>query len=535
MMIFLSFFLFLGAALFGELSGIVLIRAEDGLLSTEELEELDGVHAFGVDFPGSHSELECDLTPLYFEQEWEPETISAIKKGIYRYYQQRRRPFIVVTVPDQDESWGILQVIVEESKLGKIDVVGNKWIASKRLKKYIHLTSGEPISLRRITQDINFINRNPYRFVDVIYGPGEEPNTTDLTLKVTTRRQYRFYTGFDNTGVLSTGRQRVFAGFSWDQVFGFDHVFSYQYTTNYHVKKFHANTFQYMALLPFEAILNLYGGFSIVHADISSPNKQNKGTNIQASVRYEMPLTPYDFYSHETKLGFDLKNTNNNMAFVDFTPTFGQTVNLSQFLLGYLGKYEKDQKSIEGEFDLVFSPAEWLPGQTNQDFNSLRPSAKNRWVYATAFIKLKGPLSHSFSYLLFINGQISSQVLLPSEQLGIGGYSSVRGYEERQFNADTGLTGSLEIHSPPFSIFRRKQPNQDQMYFLLFADGGWGLDKVSVPQVQPREYLIGVGPGVRYNFGSYLTARCDWGIKLHHKDSFTGGASMIHFSVIGSF
>lgn len=532
---FLALFLLSSANLFAELQGVVLVGQKKVLLSSKELRNIYGVHVYEVDLPGSLPELQSALNPVYLHKRWTPETVSEIKQAVYRYYQKKQRPFIVISVPRQDKESYVLQLLIEESKLGIVEVVGNRWTSSKRIKQYFTTKPGEPISLRRLSRDVNFMNRDPFRFVNAIYSPGAKENTTDITLDVHDRKPYRFYAGFDNTGVLATGRQRVFAGFSWDQVFGLDHVFFYQYTTNYNAQRFHANTFQYMALLPCQNVLNLYGGFSVVHANIPSPNRNNKGTNIQASLRYQIPLYPYRFFSHEIVAGVDVKNTNNTMEFVDFSPTFGQTVNLTQLVLGYQAKWGNKRNVLEGGIEVLCSPVAWLPNQTNADFGSLRPSAKHEWTYATAFVKFQQPLPRDFSYEVFIRGQMSSQVLLPSEQLPLGGYGSIRGYDVRQFNADAGFFANIEFHSPGFSVIRRKQPHKDNLYFLVFLDGGYGIDKVPVPEIKPHEYLIGIGPGVRYSLDSYLTARCDWGIKLHHQDGFTGGGSMVYFSVIGSF
>lgn len=515
-----------------ELRGVVLVGQADALLSSEELEHIDGVHVYGVDLPGSLSELQSTLKPFFVGQEW---TIREIKQAVYQFYQKNERPFIVISVPQQQEDTPVVQLLVEESKLGKMEVIGNKWTSSKRFEQYFTTRPGDPISIRRLSRDVNFMNRDPFRFVNVIYNPGLKENTTDITLDVQDRRPYRFYVGFDNSGVLATGRQRVFAGLSWDQVFGLDHVFFYQYTTNYNAQRFHANTFQYMALLPCQSILNFYGGFSHVHGDISFPNRKNKGTNIQASVRYQLPLYPTHFFSHEIAFGADIKNTNNTMEFVDFFPRFGQTVNMTQLVLGYQAKRENKQDMWEWGADLFCSPAAWLPNQSNADFNSLRHAAKHKWTYGTAFFKIHYYLPRDFSYEFFLRGQWSSQVLLPSEQLPLGGYGSIRGYDVRQFNADTGFFANMELHFPRFSIFRHHQPNKDYFHFLLFVDGGYGRDKVSVPFINPNEYLIGVGPGVRYSLGPYLNARVDWGIKLHQQKEFTGGSSMVYFSVVGSY
>ncbi len=223
------------------------------------------------------------------------------------------------------------------------------------------------------------------------------------------------------------------------------------------------------------------------------------------------------------------------MEFVEFFATVGQTVNMSQWTLGYKGKYELGQKLLEGGIKVVFSPMKWLPDQSQADFESLRPEADNRWVYLNANFKAVQPLPHNFSFVFSGEALWTQQVILPSEQLGIGGYGSVRGYDERQYNADKGLWGSAELYFPPFSIFRSRQPNQDRMRFLLFLDGGGGLDNAEIYGIKKQNFLIGAGPGARYSFGTYLSARLDWGIKLHSQEAFKGGWSMLHFSFTGSY
>ena len=126
--------------------------------------------------------------------------------------------------------------------------------------------------------------------------------------------------------------------------------------------------------------------------------------------------------------------------------------------------------------------------------------------------------------------------LLPSEQLGIGGYESVRGYDERQLDADTGGFLSAELRTPSFRVFTKKNSSkQDMALFLLFVDGGVSYDKVAVPTTKKFDYLIGAGPGIRYSFSSYLNGRLDMGFKLHNKATFTGGSPMFHFSLIGNY
>ena len=517
------------------IQGIVLLPDEQQLLPDKTLSCIVGVDASRIDLPGSSRELQKRLEPIYSQGEWNEEMSQEIKRKIYQYYQNYEQPFVIVSIPPQRAHPHVVQIVVQESRISKIEIRGNQWVKSKQLERYVSLKPGDVISLKELNKDLEFMNRNPFRWVNLVYSPGESENTTNLTFEVKDRKPYRFYVGADNTGVSTTGRQRAFAGFYWDQVFGLDHLFFYQYTTNYDIKRFHANAFQYLAFLPNRTILNLYGGFSIVHANIPAPNMKNKGTNIQASIRYQSPFIVTTSFSHGLTFGFDLKNTNNTVEFVDYGPVFGKTVNLTQLILGYFYKWKKGGREIQGSVDLFGSPGPWLPDQTDEDFASLRPHATNKWLYANALFSWREPLPRSCSLFCSFRGQMSSQALLPSEQLGIGGYDTVRGYDPRQLNVDTGVYGTFEFHTSTISVFRGHSSNPDRLYFLLFLDGGYGIEKTPIPGVSMQNYLLGTGPGMRYSLDPYFSGWLYLGFKLHEQESFTGGSPMIHFSVSGSY
>jgi hemolysin activation/secretion protein len=515
---------------------IVLIGRNGKLLSTSQLKRMNGLELIGVDLPSGKTKLK-ELLRCFLDNEtaFTKQNIRKIKEQLYAYYREYDHPFVMISVPNQFPKTGALQMVILESKLGKVEIQGNQWSTPAQYNKYFSIKPGQSISQKQLISDLNFINRNPYRHVSVAYSPGKELYTTDLTLEVSDRKPYFFYAGFDNEGIPTTNRQRVFAGVSWDQVFGYDQSIFYQYTTNYHAQRFHSNSLQYTVMLPWKAIFNLFGGYSVVRADLPFIST-NKGTNFQGSFRYITPFTTNSFLSHELVFGFDLKNTNNTVEFVDIAPVFGQTVNLTQWLLGYSCRYEKNRFQVDGGVDVYFSPFEWLPNQSVAAFQSLRPEAKNKWFYGVGYVNMNYPLPHKCNLYFSTKIEGSSAPLLPSEQLGLGGYGSVRGYDVRQYSVDNGFVSTLELQSPRFPIFPTKQKNlYNSAYFLLFLDGGYGFDETKIPYIPWSNYLVGTGVGFRYRFGTYFSARFDYGFKLHNQADFTGGGSMNHFSVTGSY
>ena len=75
---------------------------------------------------------------------------------------------------------GFLRFIIVEGKLGSVSVKGAENFDPERMKKSIRLKPGEVIQEGVLVGDINFLNRNPFRHVDLIYTPGEATGTTDI-------------------------------------------------------------------------------------------------------------------------------------------------------------------------------------------------------------------------------------------------------------------------------------------------------------------------------------------------------------------
>lgn len=525
--------------LISNLKGIVLVPSFQEVLPSEQLQTVSGIEIRVPDLPGPCEKLaeslQCFLDkPLTLKDAYE------VKNTIARFYESHYHPLVILEIPSQDLSSQVFQWVVIESKLGEVKVEGNeKWSRPEQIKQRMHVESGDYIDSRIMISDLNFLNKSPYRQVEMIYEPGEQEGTTDVLLLVQDEKPYKFYVGSDNTGLQDTISTLFFAGFTTGNCFGLGHTLSYQYTTSdFHAMQ--AHTAQYLAPLPNLHVLNLFGGYATVYPKLSFPYESNSGYSIQTSFRYQIPLLPNYNLSHDFTTGMDYKRTNTDLLFTsnaNLAP-FNQAVNLTQWMIGYNGSYQKGSYLLTYLAELYFSPLQWLPDQSNEDFSALRPDAKNQWVYLETGIHYYQKLPKSWYLTTFFRGQVSSASLLPSEQLGIGGFDTVRGYYERVLNYDNGILLSMEIHTPTLKIiplFKKNSSLSDALEFLAFADSGWGINYNQLPGESKNDYLLSVGPGLRYSLDSYLNCRADYGIKLHKGPTIGKSFGYFHFSVIASY
>ncbi len=165
---------------------------------------------------------------------------------------------------------------------------------------------------------------------------------------------------------------------------------------------------------------------------------------------------------------------------------------------------------------LYYSPGNWGGNNNDAAFDASHPGATSGYVYDTISLQRVTRLPEDFSLLLRGTLQFSNGNLTPSEQLGFGGYDTVRGYDEREVNTDEGYIFTTELRSPPLSlgeIFHCPEW-QDQLQFLAFWDYGAAYNHTLLPGEASEIGLSSVGGGVRYTINTYLSLRFDYGFQL---------------------
>ena len=524
-----------------ELKGIIVTDKRGQVSDEEIIRAIGGTETINVQVPGTVKNFNSMLTKEFLNRPLTKQRMLDLKREVLLYYRRWGRPVVTVEIPEQKITAGVLQLVIIEGKLGKVTAEGNKYFRSETLENYIRLEEGQAIDSNTLITDLDWINRNPFRQVDVIYAPGEIAGTTDIRLLTLDRRPWRTYAGVDNTGFDETKNTRLFAGANWGNVFGIGQILSLQFTCSPKVDQYWAITGHYTIPLPWRDVWLFYGGYSHVHPDMGSPKINSSGYAAQASTRYNFILPNAPGFLQDITLGFDYKRTNNNLEFGG-KHIFRNSVNLTQFVLGYNAAFNGDEFKTSMTFEIFYSPGDWLPEQSNSDYREIRYKAKSNYLYYRLAFTPIIRFPKDFSFALTIRAQGATQNLLSSEQYGLGGYSTVRGYKERSVNMDNAFLTSVELRSPSIKLIGRRH-FQDVVQFLIFLDYAIGFDvhplrstpKKPLPSNPKRtEYLLGFGPGVRYELTPYLNFRGDLGFPLK-KVNDSKAKFRFHFALSGSF
>lgn len=452
------------------------------------------------------------------------------------YFRQKDRPVVDVIVPEQDISNGVVQLLVVEARIGKVKVEGNRWFSDELLRGNIRLKKDDVIHTGKLLADIDYLNRNWFRFVRPVLSPGKEPGTTDLTLDVEDRFPVRFYIGYEDTGSRLTKIGRYVAGFNWGNVFGLDHELGYQFTTNSRFDDIYVHSWYYRIPLLNRDKLSFFGSYSDVQARIGD-DLATAGTNWQVSGRYVASLPDLGEYRHELQGGFDFKALSNSLEFGGME-VFSSGIHVSQFAIQYDSRLPDPLGSTSLMLGGYYSPGYLTSRQDKEEYEIARAGTDPEYGYGQIELERTWQLPGKASLVNRFTGQASTDRLPISEQLGFGGYSTVRGYDEREVNADQGFMTTVELRSPEFVLgrFGRKGRLENRVQLLTFWDYGNAVNRTRLAGEDKTAELHSVGVGVRYRIGDHLSVRFDYG----HRLKTTGGglddnSGRFHLGIVASY
>ncbi len=515
------------------LKSIVLI-SDPKQVRAEGLPARPGVEAGSITL-ARNPEFNAVVAP-YLGQPVTMKSLAQLTRSIVAYFRDHDRPVVNVFVPEQSITNGTVQVVVLISRVEKVEATGARWFSNDGLRAEIRLQPGDEISSHQLTSDLNWINRNPFLQSNILMAPGDAPGTTDLLLRTQDRFPFRVYAGYEDSGNQFTGDQRILTGFNYGNLFGLGQQLSYQFTSGTDVNKFTAHSGTYIIPLPWRHQLTFFGSYANSSANLG-PDLSTGGVNWQISGRYEIPLPSTDKFTESVTAGFDFKRSNNDLIFGVATVSNVFT-DVDQFVLGYQASLVDDFGSTSFSGTGFWSPGGLSNNDDDFDYMGTRGGARSNYAYGQLSLNRVTRLPYDFSWTVRGLVQQATANLLPSEQLGLGGYDTVRGYDEREANGDNGFLISTEVATPPISLAHLfgLQKIKDQLQFLGFVDyGGTSLHQVTVADINPNANLLGIGPGFRYAITPYLSVRFDYGFQMIDTGFDSRHNSRAHFGLVVSY
>jgi hemolysin activation/secretion protein len=368
-----------------------------------------------------------------------------------------------------------------------------------------------------------------------VFSPGEDAFSSDLILRVNDRAPYRFYTGYENSGNELTGENRFMLGANFGNLFNQGHLLNYQFTMGDDLDEFSAHSFSYRIPFNSKAQVDVYGGFVSTEAETGPFTIEGESIELGARYTHYFQLQPR--LSQGLFGGLAWKSSDNGLEF-GLEPTSQNKSQVAQLEAGYLLTHRRADSILDLNTSLIFSPGGIVSDADDSDYEAFREGAESQYGYLKLHLNWLKRLPLNLSYQSDIRGQLASGPLLASEQISLGGYNSVRGYEEREFNqTDSGIIWRNEFSLPPLR-FDLATGIQSALQFLVFSDYGFGTAESGViirpdGSTTESDEMWSIGAGLRLSVNRNFTLRADYGHQL--LESTTGEDGMLHLSAILSY
>ncbi len=447
-------------------------------------------------------------------------------------YRARGLTLVRVSLPEQELNHGSVRLVVTETRLRKVQILGNTQFDSANIRRSVPgLVEGQTPPISQISSSLRLANENPAKKTTIALQSAPNDDEVDATLQVVEQKPWMAGLSLDNAGSEATGRTQLTAQFQHFNVAGLDHTLSLQYTTTLEQpSRVGAYGLGYhIPLYAWGDALDFYGSYSDVDSGTVSAgafNLQVRGKGSVLGGRYTHNLARSEHYASRLSVGLEQKAFQNNLGFQGVQ--LGRDVAVRPFSVAYSG----DWTHTTGSTNFYLMGVRNLPGG---DRGGEADFSGNRFAAAANYGLLRYGLSHTqplvadWQVRAALNGQISRDALVAGEQFGAGGATSVRGYRERAASDDQGHVLNLEIYTPALCNGDASKALQCRM--VAFYDAATLSRNNALPGERKEANLSSVGLGLRLAMGKSMTTQVDVGHTLADSDTQAKGSTRAHLKL----
>jgi len=441
--------------------------------------------------------------------------IQKALEALENAYRARGFGAVNVHVPEQEITGGVVRLEISEAVLGQVRITGNRHFDEANIRASLpSLREGESPNLRRISENVQLVNENPAKQVEVTLGVGDAPGRVDARVRLTEEDPQRYIFTLDNSGTVATGRHRASAAYQHANLLGNDEMLTLAYTTSPdlwvdHPPGVKLDVFSLAFRKPFYALGDsldvIYGNSNLnvpsSTSALGSPFAIN-GKGEVLAVRWNHLFPRRGEYTSRLVFGLDVKHIN-----ATCTPDQrGVTSTCTPYTVRPLSAtYSGQRQGVAAQWNYTLGLA-WNALSTGSRYNHVASGKTDRYSFVAG-----RPVSDEFmiwryggSYARIVqgwqlraalSGQYAHSALPPVEQFGLTGSTTVRGFDERVVAADSGYVVNLEAYTPNLSGFFGLPGN---LHGVFFFDMGQGRNVGAIPPTFVQTGVSSLGVGLRY-------------------------------------
>lgn len=422
--------------------------------------------------------------------------VEQARSALEQVYRRKGYETVVVSIPAQDPTSGVIRLQVTELKVGRLRVRGAQYHSPEQIKSELPaLAEGQVPNLKEAEKQLVAVNQQPDRRVFPELRAGKTPGTVDVDLKVEDDLPLHGSIELNNRRSEDTKPLRLVTSLRYDNLWQLGHSISFsQQVAPERPSDSQVYSGSYLARfpqLPGLAFL-VYGYTSNSQvATVGTTDVIGDGKAVGGRVIKTLPGTANLFQT--VSGGMDYKDFDENVSLGG--SEIQTPITYYPFTVGYNASVVHEMSTTNLGADVVFTFRGL--GSGNEDFDQKRYEASDSFIYLRATADHTQTLPYDMALFGRFEGQISSGPLVSNEQLAVGGLDTVRGFLEAIVLGDYGVIGSLELRSPSIGKYVNKRINDWRFY--TFFDAATASIYQPLPGQQQTYNLasVGIGSSVR--------------------------------------
>ena len=459
----------------------------------------------------SATRIEEAVTPYLGENKTIAD-VEGARSALEKAYRDAGYLTVLVDIPEQTITSGIVRLKVAEGSVEKLRVVGSHYYDLGRIQsKVTELAQDSVPYFPGVQTQMGDANRASDLRVTPVLRPGMSPGKVAVDLRVEDKLPLHGSLELNNYAGPNTKPLRLSGMLRYDNLWQKEHSLSLQYqTTPQQWDQVRVLAATYLAPLSDARQLALYAVSSNSKvAAVGDMTMLGKGKIYGA--RWVLPLQPGQGLYHSVTLGVDYKDFRDDQA-VGGTNTDSVPISYIPFSVGYNAGMPDDDGMTTANITLNFNVRGLHDktvdcyGQTVTQFECKRYNAKPNYFYLRGGIDRTGKLPWNMSLYAKLDGQITGGPLISNEQFVAGGADSVRGYMEAEQAGDDGARGTLELRGPQWG-----KGSVDDLRVLAFFDTAHLRIREALAGQTESSNLTSCGVGLRSQAWSSLNVRLDVG------------------------
>ncbi|MGE5652223.1 MAG: ShlB/FhaC/HecB family hemolysin secretion/activation protein [Bacillota bacterium] len=444
---------------------------------------------------------------------------------VCRLYEEAGYAMVSVELPSTIGLDGIIRLRVREMAVGRVHISGNEHYSNAYFRAALPaLQENRSPNFAALARQLFLANDHSGHQVALNFAPGAD-GTADVDIKVKDLDPMRVAVSADNTGTPATGRSRATLIATHANLWGAGHEATAGLTTSPESPgSVHQYTLSYQ--LPLPALGDrLQFGYSYSNTDAGRVDNAFyvSGQGSIASLRLQHNLMRTADTRHLLEFGIEDKRYKNT---VDYSGTnLGVDVNGRPVSVNYVFGARSGASSIRASVGHVRN----IPGGARNDdatYDRSRLGASASWSAWRANADVTVVAVSQWSLHSALETQYASAPLISSEQFGLGGAYSVRGFEEREALGDRGWRLSNEALAPAIA---------GQHRLLAFVDAGRPYRLNPQPGDTSVATMLSWGLGWRWTLKDSISTSLDWARVVNGTLVTPAGSNAVHISAVWRF